>query len=46
MEYKLEDFLEIIGEEAKTKAMMQATINILKRENEELKAELEKKGEE
>ena len=45
MEYNLEDFLNIIGEMAKDKALMQATINNLKRENGELEKvnkELEK----
>ena len=41
MEYNLEDFLNIIGEMAKDKALMQATINNLKRENGELKEKLE-----
>lgn len=45
MEYNLDDFLNIIGEIAKEKALMQATINNLKRENEELKAELVAKKE-
>ena len=41
MEYNLEDFLNIIGEMAKDKALMQATINNLKRENGGLKEKLE-----
>lgn len=45
MEYKLEDFLEIIGKNAQQLALQEVTIKNLNLEIERLKAELEAKKE-